>query len=525
MKILKIDKKSESFKYFIFITILPIIGIIFMFSYTFFHFQKDVDKISHEINGLKVITNIEEIIFNIQKIRDLTYIKNTNEKPTEILKEKISQNLISLKKNLILMKNDTSLKSDLLSFLDSIENSSLDYSNFQHLSAVIKEFMLFSNRISYSCKLILDSQLNSFIFIDNIVNLLPQLIEYNYQIKSVTINLKDKHIDYNQKENINIQLDKIKEKLDRLEFNLSLIYKTTQNEDIEQLHEKIKQTQTIIIKYMKKNLLKDEKVSLNFEKNFTLLTKNINLIIDLYYKNLNILNENLQNRLENTKLLCIYIILAGLISILFIIYVNRFFYSRNRKFINKIQKLTITDSMTSLYNRRHFDKVFENNLKIQKRTNQTLIFIILDIDFFKQYNDTYGHQAGDFVIKTIAKNLRESLKRAGDMVFRLGGEEFGILSIGMSNSEALSFADSVRKKVQNEKIEHKKSSVSNYITISMGIVVIEPNSTYSTTDIYRYADKALYKAKENGRNQVVVYNKNDFEESKTTPLSLPLLKP
>ncbi len=507
MNILKIDKKSESFKYFIFITILPIFGIVFMFSYAFFHFQKDVDKISHEINGLKVITNIEETVFNIQSIRDLVYIENPNEKSIETLKEKISQNLVSLKENITLIKNETSLKSDLLSFIDSIESSSLDYSNFEHLSNVIKEFMLFSNRISYSCKLILDSQLNSFIFINNIVNLLPHLIEYNYQIKAIAINIKDKNTTYKQKENINIQLDKIKEKLDKLEFNFSLMYKNTQSEDIEQLHEKIKQTQTSIISYMEKNLLKDEKVSLNSEKIFMVLTKNINLIIDLYYKNLNILNKNLQNKLEKANLLSTYIILAELISILFIIYVNRFFYSKNRKFVKKIQKLTITDSMTSLYNRRHFDKVFENNLKIQKRTNQTLIFIILDIDFFKQYNDTYGHQAGDFVIKTVAKNLRMSLKRAGDMVFRLGGEEFGILSIGMNESEALSFADTIRKNIENEKIEHKKSSVSNYITISMGVVVIEPNTTNTTTDIYRYADEALYKAKEKGRNQVVIYNK------------------
>jgi diguanylate cyclase (GGDEF)-like protein len=134
------------------------------------------------------------------------------------------------------------------------------------------------------------------------------------------------------------------------------------------------------------------------------------------------------------------------------------------------------------------------------------MFIILDIDFFKLYNDTYGHQAGDFAIKTVAKNLKSSLKRAGDMAFRLGGEEFGILCIGMNSSEALSFANSIREKVESEKIEHIKNSASKYLTISMGLVIIEPDFINNVSDLYKHADEALYKAKESGRNQVVVYD-------------------
>lgn len=166
--------------------------------------------------------------------------------------------------------------------------------------------------------------------------------------------------------------------------------------------------------------------------------------------------------------------------------------------------------MTSLYNRRYFDEIFDNFLKIQQRTKQIAVFIILDIDYFKQYNDTYGHLAGDEAIKMVAKHLKNSLKRAGDMVFRLGGEEFGILYTEQSRSQALSFAESIRKKIEDEKIEHNQSYISEYLSVSIGVIIIEPEVANNITDIYRYADKALYRAKEDGRNRVVIYGAKVF---------------
>ena len=186
------------------------------------------------------------------------------------------------------------------------------------------------------------------------------------------------------------------------------------------------------------------------------------------------------------------------------------FYQKNKEFVNKIQKLTITDHMTSLYNRRHFDKEFEKYVKTNQRTNQILIFIILDIDFFKEYNDTYGHDAGDVAIKAVAKVLKDSLQRANDMAFRLGGEEFGILCSESDKNRAISFAQSIKDKIENEKIEHKKNTASKYLTVSMGVFVMESENAVNTTkNIYRFADQALYEAKENGRNNIVFYGEEN----------------
>jgi diguanylate cyclase (GGDEF)-like protein len=173
---------------------------------------------------------------------------------------------------------------------------------------------------------------------------------------------------------------------------------------------------------------------------------------------------------------------------------------QEQSYIDQLHEFSITDPLTSLYNRRHFDNIFAEKL-VSKRKN-LLIFCIIDIDFFKQYNDIYGHQAGDITLKRVAKALNSILERSDDMVFRLGGEEFGMLFSVKEQDDALTIAQNARKKIQNLKIEHSGSKVNDFVTISMGLYVIDKTQT-SVTDIYHKADQLLYKAKENGRNQVV----------------------
>ncbi|WP_170175818.1 GGDEF domain-containing protein [Sulfurimonas crateris] len=513
MKNIDHDKTKENFKYFILITIMPIIGIIVIFSYAFLHLQKDLEFIIDEIRGLSTIKEVQNTVFNLQRARGLTCIQEPSTnllQELELTKEKISKNLVSLREGISAHNKNDFLKSELLNFTDSINKSTLVFASFDYFSKLIEEFMSYSNRISYGCNLILDPKMDSYVMIENVVYLLPRLIEYNGQIRAIAASTKDGELTEYQKEYFAIQLNKIEEVLKKLEFNLDMLYKTDQNIDIKEHHLKMRKAQKAIIEFTKINLLGTGSVALEPDGIFDLITKNINLIIALYDANVIYLEKSLNNRLNETKEVSNYVILAGVLSILFIGYINGIFYCKNRKYIKNIQKLTITDSMSSLYNRRHFDKVFEDNLKIQSRTKQPLVFIILDIDFFKQYNDTYGHQAGDIVIKIVAKNLRASLKRAGDMAFRLGGEEFGILCIGMSHSEALSFANSIKERIENEKVKHEKNQVSDYLTISMGVIVIEPDTLHNVNEIYRCADKALYMAKENGRNQVVIYNDKNF---------------
>jgi len=203
----------------------------------------------------------------------------------------------------------------------------------------------------------------------------------------------------------------------------------------------------------------------------------------------------------------------GVISFIFLVILTAIMFA-NRRLISEITRrkevekrlelMSVTDALTSLYNRRHFNEMFVQMINSAKRENQNICFAILDVDFFKQYNDTYGHHAGDAVLKRFAKVMRASTLRPDDYCFRLGGEEFGILFKGTQTAEqAKRFVERIRANLENEHIEHKNSSASNYVTASFGLVIKEANSVEESDKLYQEADELLYQAKESGRNRVI----------------------
>ena len=168
----------------------------------------------------------------------------------------------------------------------------------------------------------------------------------------------------------------------------------------------------------------------------------------------------------------------------------------------RIEEISIHDELTNLYNRRHFNKVLHDELNRAKRDKKLLSFMMIDVDNFKLYNDNYGHQEGDSVLFEIAKVLNNYCKRAGDFAFRLGGEEFGILFSELTEEESKTYANAIRKAVEDLKIPHEKNSISSFVTISVGLLSISPKEKITEDEIYKKADNLLYKAKESGRNRV-----------------------
>jgi diguanylate cyclase (GGDEF)-like protein/PAS domain S-box-containing protein len=169
----------------------------------------------------------------------------------------------------------------------------------------------------------------------------------------------------------------------------------------------------------------------------------------------------------------------------------------------RIEEISITDGLTGIYNRRHFDDIFPKVINSAKRNNGLVSFLILDIDYFKQYNDTYGHQMGDEVLKKVALMIKNSLKRAGDYCFRLGGEEFGVIFEVDRQDKAITFANIIRQNIEALQIQHSKSCIGCYITASMGLICKNANQIKDQDEEYKIADKLLYEAKESGRNRVV----------------------
>lgn len=169
---------------------------------------------------------------------------------------------------------------------------------------------------------------------------------------------------------------------------------------------------------------------------------------------------------------------------------------------NELERQVIIDPMTDLYNRRFFNKEIERMIKEAKRENTYISFAMFDVDHFKQYNDTYGHQKGDDALISIAEVLKKSLKRPNDYIFRLGGEEFGVLFKGLLPKEAELFIESIRANIEKKQIEHSKNSASKYLTASFGLITIKIEEQTSSATIYKDADILLYEAKEAGRNKI-----------------------
>lgn len=174
----------------------------------------------------------------------------------------------------------------------------------------------------------------------------------------------------------------------------------------------------------------------------------------------------------------------------------------------EISELLITDYLTKIYNRRHFNDIFNLEKKRAKRDNQNFILMILDIDYFKQYNDTYGHDAGDKALQLVSNSLKNTLNRAHDFVFRLGGEEFGVITSKIGIEGAKILANKLKENIENLEIDHKENKVSNFITMSIGVKIVPSSNKLSQNDIYKLADNALYEAKNSGRNRTVI-SKND----------------
>ena len=170
-----------------------------------------------------------------------------------------------------------------------------------------------------------------------------------------------------------------------------------------------------------------------------------------------------------------------------------------------LSEISITDSLTGLYNRRYFQDILEKKVCSLIRNKHPFYFAIIDIDFFKEYNDSFGHYEGDLVLEKLGKVFKESFLRSTDYLFRIGGEEFAILFDANDSKEATLVIENFRKKIEDLKIKASKNSLYEYLTVSIGLGnVKELKSDTNPSIIYHEVDKLLYKSKNENRNKVTV---------------------
>ena len=170
----------------------------------------------------------------------------------------------------------------------------------------------------------------------------------------------------------------------------------------------------------------------------------------------------------------------------------------------KLEKLAARDGLTRIANRRFFNDEFKKQWLVHLRQQRPLALVLCDVDHFKFYNDTYGHPAGDVCLQKVARVLTESARRPSDLAARYGGEEFIVLLPETPVAGAQTVAEKIRVSIEELNIAHKTSPVASHITLSLGVAAIVPQPEMDREELIEMADKALYQAKKQGRNRVVI---------------------
>ncbi len=179
--------------------------------------------------------------------------------------------------------------------------------------------------------------------------------------------------------------------------------------------------------------------------------------------------------------------------------------SREYFLVSRLMRLlAYHDSLTGLHNRRSFNRQFERLWRQAQREGKSLALLLCDIDHFKAYNDSYGHQAGDVALQSVGALIQQAARRPLDMGVRLGGEEFALLLFDIAADEAVRRAEALRQALEQAGISHRESASGQVLTMSIGVAWLTPDSEPQLSQLYEQADRALYQAKASGRNQVSV---------------------
>ncbi|MBF0121143.1 MAG: diguanylate cyclase [Desulfobacterales bacterium] len=173
-----------------------------------------------------------------------------------------------------------------------------------------------------------------------------------------------------------------------------------------------------------------------------------------------------------------------------------------QKVNEQLKQLSVIDGLTNIPNRRRFDDYIAQEWNRSKREKIPISLIMCDIDFFKFFNDHYGHQSGDECLKRVAGAISKNLKRGGDLAARYGGEEFVVVLPQTNPKQAIQMAENIRSSVMDLKVEHARSQVSEFVTLSLGVSCMVPSLEFSYEILIEIADKALYEGKKQGRNRV-----------------------
>lgn len=356
-------------------------------------------------------------------------------------------------------------------------------------------------------KLILDSELDTYYLIDIIGKQIPYLAESIGRVRGTGSGLISKGIaNTDEFKQLQSYLSAIRTRIENIENAQVIIAKVASNmkEELQLVPDEL--DKLVAKLYPQCTLIKNQETckKMHPEPFFQLATQAIELLAEPHHTGITMLASRVQKR-QNKNLMQGVIVFCGTtITIMLMLYFNRAFYLYDQKHYKTMAKLSVTDQLTGLYNRRHFYTVFPRELNNTIRYGGHLYLGILDVDHFKRYNDTYGHPKGDLALQQISSAMNAILQRASDYCFRIGGEEFCFFFNELDLKKAESQTQRILSTIEELAIVHTGNEPYGVITVSIGLLEVQKDLDYSLETLMSTIDQALYTAKESGRNRFVV---------------------
>ena len=424
--------------------------------------------------------NYEESVTYLSRV--LSYkMKDEIESPT--IKSYALTNLIE---SYIKLKDYDSAKDSIKVLEKNIENINIENDKEDFIS------------ISYINKADLQTELGDPLEAIKILNIAKSTYEKrdNANFSNFDLKLYEEYGDaYYKLDNFNNAL-KYHKKCEKLALERGLSYlEEIYNEKIYLDYKGMNDYENTIL-YLEKNMELKTKLSKDKSKDYS------QYLINEFESKENLKKISLLEKSRNKMILLFIVLGFGTIIISIFFY---HIYKQNKE-INRLNKLfkdlSVTDALTKVHNRRALDEFLSGNWALYKKTKMPISFMMIDLDFFKLYNDNYGHLKGDKVLEEVAKVIKESCRKI-DFVARYGGEEFIIIMLNTNKTEAINLAKRIKNNIYSTNIIHEYSKVSDRITISMGVTTAHIGTNKNYDDYIQKADNALYKAKSQGKNTYV----------------------
>lgn len=510
------DKRQSNLKRYLFATILPIIFLCLSLTILLYN-QVQLYKFTRaEIHGVQMINLLYDTLTDLQKIRGYSQISQweQHDKINEHLKQIKQQFLDRFKNkqwlyetdNLHLQSESEHLISEARQLFNIKPSEAVERKTFNLYSNLITDILKLMQLTADNSNLILDPELDTNYLIDVLAQQVPYLAESVGRVRGMGSGfLAKKEITADERERLHNFQAAILTRIESIRDAQDVIIKTSSNlkNSFHLLPDKLDQ---FIDPLVNKCLLLEDEADcpdISPEEFFRLATQVIDLLSSPYQTGIVLLTSKLKARQTQHLLQGGFIFFGTAVAIALMLYFNRAFFLYDQKLHGEMEKLSITDQLTGLYNRRHFYNVFPRELRNTLRHGGQLYLGLLDVDNFKLYNDKYGHPVGDQALKHIAMVMNGILQRAGDYCFRIGGEEFCFLFNETDDEKAKDFADRIRQEIESLGIVHEKNKPYGVVTISFGLIRIPENLNCNLEQVMTKVDEALYMAKEAGRNQYV----------------------